>query len=150
MASREVAVRRVLQGGGAVLGALGLGAVYGLLGQPPILVLPVALTIVLFTGGELVQLGRAAAHFHRFGSTAAAVGFSAAGGLGLSLPVFQLLNLLAFYGVSAPSWVFMGLGATTLGLAGIVLLVVLRAVIIWAMDSSGTGSLDASPADLGF
>ena len=146
VASRGVAVRRVLQGGGSILGALGLGSAYGILGLP---LLPAALTVVVLTGGGLVQLGRAAGHFRRFGSTAALVGFSAAGGLGLSLTALNVLNILAYYGVSAPSWIFMGLGATTLGLAGIALLVVLRAVILWAVDSSTNEPEQASQAGLG-
>ena len=126
VASRKVAVRRVLQGGGSILAALGLGSALGLLSLP---MLPVAVTVVVLTGGGLVQLGRAARHFHRFGSTAAVIGFSCAGGLGVSLTLLNAFSVLAFYGVSAPYWIMMALGVTSLGLAGLVLLVVLRSVL---------------------
>ena len=92
-------------------------------------------------GLGLVQLGRAVKHFIKYGSRASLIGFVSAAGLGLSavsIAVIQWIGITLLPGSNpALVWAVHWLVRGYYGFVIVMLLVVLRALIRWAVDSSG-------------
>ena len=124
--SRAVAVDRVFTGGKFVTGAIGLGllATTGLLGA---VAFPVAIGAAVLGGIGLMQIGRAAKHLRRYGSTPSLLGFDAAVGLGLSATTFTVLNWFYVSG-TMPGWVAGTVALLTFEFGVLLLVLVLRAL----------------------
>ncbi len=137
--SRKIAVQRILQGGALVsVGAVLSGATMSGLGIDSFSLSMVGMGL---GGLGLVQLGRAAKHFMKYGSRASLIGFVSAAGLGLStvsIAVIQWIGITLLPGPNpALVWAVHWLVRGYYGFGIVVLLVVLRALILWAVDSSG-------------
>ena len=80
--SREIAVQRVFQGGVSIIAGVVL---FGVENALPGLSTSISMQMAAMGLGGLglVQLGRAAKHFLKYGSRASVIGFAAAAGLGL-------------------------------------------------------------------
>ena len=136
--SREIAVQRIFLGGASVVAGAVLFAVEnGLPGLSTSFSMQMA---AMGLGGlGLVQLGRAAKHLLKYGSRASVIGFVAAAGLGLStvsIAVIQWIGMTLWpnpalaWAVHWLSWGFYGFGI-------VMLLVVLHALLRWAVGSVG-------------
>ena len=135
--SREVAVRRVFRGGrtalaGAVL--MGAASFFGVSSG-----LPFALGMGGFVLGGLglVEIGRATRHFLKYGTRTSLVGFVATSGFGLSAVCAGLSNWI---GVTVGGGIWRGIIHWSMnglyGFGTIVVLLALRALILWAVDSA--------------
>ncbi len=137
--SREIAVQRIFLGGASVVAGAVLFAVEnGLPGLSTSFSMQMA---AMGLGGlGLVQLGRAAKHLLKYGSRASVIGFVAAAGLGLStvsIAVIQWIGMTLLPGPNpALAWAVHWLSWGFYGFGIVMLLVVLRALILWAVDSS--------------
>lgn len=144
--SRNSAVNAVI-GGGTVAGigiGIAFGAAFGVFGPLSPLI---ALGGALVGGTGLVYLSRAARHLARFGAPRAAVAFVSAGVLGSMGAAWPILHGLAKTGIwSAPMWLRSGMGFTTMALSLVVLFLVLRTVIHWAIEGAGGTSDSEEPA----
>jgi len=133
--SRKIAVQRVFQGGALVsAGAVLSGATMSFLGIDSFSLSMVGMGLL---GFGLVQLGRAAKHLKKYGSRASLIGFVTATGLGLSLVSLAVSQSIGdptspvwAWAVRAGIWAYYGFGT-------VMLLLVLRALILWAVDPSG-------------
>lgn len=137
--SREIAVQRVFQGGALVsAGAVLVGATMSFLEIDSFALSTAGMGL---GGLGLVQLGRAAKHFMKYGSRASLIGFVAAAGLGLSavsIAVIQWIGMTFLPGPNpALAWAVHWLAQGFYGFGIVMLLVVLRALMRWAVDSSG-------------
>ena len=128
--SRNLAVSRVFQGGVLVAGALSLGGLVGV-GLFGAAAFGVATGATLLGGFGLIQLGRAATHLRRYGSTHALVGFDAAAGLGLSVTGFAALYWLYISGL-VPGWITGTVFLLGVEFGVLLLLLVLRTLLRWA------------------
>ena len=142
--SRGAAVQRVVRGGALILGGATLGgataALYGLAVSSG---LPFALGMgaMAMGGAGLVELGRAATHFRKYGSTTSLIAFLATTGWGLSTVTAALSN-----------WIGVTVGGTVwsvilhwsmnafYSLGVVILLLVLRALVLWAIDTEPSKS----------
>lgn len=135
-ASRTLAVRRVLRGGLATIsGALltGVAAQFGVASG-----LPFAATMAGFVAGGfgLIEMGRAAGHFLRYGSRASQIAFVATAALGSSAVLAGVSNWIGvtFGGAIWRFLVHWSMnGVYTFGI--VILLCALRALLFWAADS---------------
>ena len=136
--SRKIAVQRTFQGGALVgAGAVLLGVTASFFGIDSFSLSMVAMGL---GGLGLVQLGRAAKHLKKYGSRASLIGFVSAAGLGLSTVSIAVSQ---WFGATLPGpnpgllWAVRGLIWGYYGFGTVMLLIVLRALVRWAMDSSG-------------
>lgn len=136
--SRKIAVQRIFQGGASVVaGAVLLAVENGLPGLSTSFSMQMA---AMGLGGlGLVQLGRAAKHLLKYGSRASVIGFVAAAGLGLSTASIAVIQWIGMTLLPNPAlaWAVHWLARGFYGFGIVMLLVVLRALILWAVDSSG-------------
>ena len=149
--SREIAVRRIFRGRALVLGGAGLfaatGALYGVTLSTG---LPFALGMgaMALGGAGLVELGRAATHLKRYGSRASLAGFAAVAGLGVSTVTAAVANWI---GVAVGGEIWLPVvhwamnGVYTLGV--VVLLMVLRVLVLWALDRTDEGTRGLTGAE---
>ena len=138
--SRKIAVQRIFLGGTSVVAGAVLFAVENAL---PGLSTSFSMQMAAMGLGGLglVQLGRAAKHLLKYGSRASVIGFFAAAGLGLSAASIAVLQWIGMTLITGPNpalrWAVHWLGWGFYGFGIVLLLVVLRALIGWAVDSSG-------------
>ena len=137
--SREIAVQRIFQGGALVsAGAVLVGATMSFLAIDSFSLSMVGMGL---GGLGFVQLGRAAKHFMKYGSRASLIGFATATALGLStvsLVVFNWIGVvLSTRAVPGWIWFFRGSLWAYYGFGIVMLLLVLRALVRWAVGSLG-------------
>lgn len=141
--SRALAVRRVFRGGLASLsGALltGVASYFGVASG-----VPFALGMASFVlgGFGLVEIGRAARHFLRYGSRSSQLAFLSTAGLGASAVLAGFSNWIGvtFGGAIWEVLVHWSMnGVYTFGV--IVLLSALRVLILWAVEPKTKPSLE--------
>jgi hypothetical protein len=148
--SREIAVSRVLRGGAFVLGGALLSvATAALWGVASSSGLPFALGMgAMALGGiGLVELGRAAAHLRKYGSKASLIGFVATAGLGLSTVTAASSNWIGVtLGGDVWSWIVHWSMNAVYSLGAVVLVSVLRALVLWALEIAGPSREEVPPA----
>ena len=140
-ASRESAVRRVFRGGMAVLAGgvlMPLTSMLGVSGLP----FAAGMAAFVLAGVGLLEMGRAAPHFLRFGSRGSQVAFLGTTALGACTVVAGLSNWIGvtFGGeIWRPlvHWSMKGLYACLV----LVLLCVLQAVVRWTIESDTEGAV---------
>ena len=141
--SREIAVQRIFQGGASIIAGAAL-----LL--KPLQSFSLDMVALVLGGLGLVQLGRAAKHLKKYGSRASLIGFVTATALGLStvsLAVFNWIGVVISVG-SIPGWIWFF--RTSLwayyGFGIVMILLVLRALVLWAVDSWGSFRRESADA----
>ena len=136
--SREIAVQRVFQGGVSIIAGVVL---FGVENALPGLSTSISMQMAAMGLGGLglVQLGRAAKHFLKYGSRASVIGFAAAAGLGLCTASIALIQWIGItmWPNRGLAWLVHWLAQGYYGFGIVVLLVVLRSLLRWAVDSSG-------------
>ena len=135
--SREVAVRRVFRGGGAALAAAVLMGATSFFGVSSGLPFALGMGGFVLGGLGLVEIGRATRHFLKYGTRTSVVGFVATAGVGLSAVCAGFSNWI---GVTVGGGIWRGLVHWSMnglyGFGTIVVLLALRALILWAIDSA--------------
>lgn len=146
--SREIAVARVFRGGALVLGGALLSVATATLNGVAVSSgLPFALGMgAMALGGiGLVELGRAATHVRKYGSRASLVGFVATAGLGLSTVSAALSNWIGVtLGGDVWSWAVHWSMNAVYSLGVFVLLLVLRVLVLWAVETLGPSAEEVS------
>ena len=130
--SRRRAARQIFEGSLLVCGSVGLGllAGFGTFGGATLLV---TLGATVVGGVGLVQIGRAARHARRYGSTKSLLAFEAAAGLGLASIGFAVANW--FYSTGAtPGWVAGTAMLLAVEFAVLLVLLTLRTLLRWASE----------------
>lgn len=141
--SREIAVQRIFQGGASIIAAAVLVA-------EPLQSFSLDMVGLVLGGLGLVQLGRAAKHLKKYGSRVSLIGFWTATALGLSTVSLAVFNWIGV-AVSAklvPGWIWLFRGSlwAYYGFGTVMLLLVLRALVLWAVDSWGSSREELADA----